>query len=624
MSLSSFVGHDDARLALVLNAIEPRCGGVLFAGEKGCGKSTLARLFKNLLDKDTVFVTLPLNVTEDALVGTIDIEATMSTGMKVVQPGLLSRAHRGVLFIDDVNLLSPESVSLVLEVSGRRVNVLEREGLSERHDADFMLIATMDPEEGFLSPHLLDRFGMCVFWESLREKGDRILVIKRALASGFDLPGSVDPADEALRNRIEHARDLLQTLTVPGNVTEYIAQTCLENAVAGHRAELFLFYATKAYAAYCGDKIANTGHVDAVAAFVLMHRRREVVPPEQEAPHEHDRSDTKAEPEPEDNDAPNEEQSSRSEPSQSNEDESSAPQDRDDLTSDISLHETAMRDEIFDTGETFRAKRLSFRKDRLKRLSSGRRTKTRSKDKGGRYVRSILNSHDDVAIDATIRAAAPFQQVRGPHHMLVIHDSDLRYKQREKKTGHLVIFAVDGSGSMAARRRMVATKGAIQSLLMDCYQKRDKVALLVFRRDKAEIVLPPTSSVEHASRRLKEIPTGGKTPLSSGLMEAHALIRRYAKKSPETRFLLIVITDGRANHSVSGLSPREEALRIARLICETPSTDVIVVDTEDKDKFLRADLAVPLAAELNAAYYTMDDLKADYLVEMVQKETSRD
>ena len=192
---------------------------------------------------------------------------------------------------------------------------------------------------------------------------------------------------------------------------------------------------------------------------------------------------------------------------------------------------------MFDTGETFHTKRLSFRKDRLKRLSSGRRTKTRSKDKGGRYVRSIFNAPDDVAIDATIRAAAPYQQVRKRQNMLVIHDRDLRYKQREKKTGHLVIFAVDGSGSMGAQRRMTEAKAAIQSLLMDCYQKRDKVAMIVFRKDKAETVLQPTSSVEHASRTLKEIPTGGKTPLSSGLVEAHALIKRYAKKAPETRFL---------------------------------------------------------------------------------------
>ncbi len=257
MGFSVFVGHQDARLALILNAIDPRCGGVLFAGEKGSGKSTIVRLFTRLLPDGTAFITLPLNVTEDALVGTIDIEATMSTGRKVVQRGLLSRAHCGVLFIDDVNLLSPESVSLVLEVSGRRENVMEREGLSARHHADFMLIATMDPEEGFISPHFLDRFGMCVLWESLREKSERILVVKRAMANQFDFACPLEPADDALRSRVMNSAEFLKQVRVPESVMEYIAQTCLENAVSGHRAEVFLFYATKAYAAYRGDSTSE-------------------------------------------------------------------------------------------------------------------------------------------------------------------------------------------------------------------------------------------------------------------------------------------------------------------------------------------------------------------------------
>lgn len=620
MGFSDFIGHQDARLALILNAIEPRCGGVLFAGEKGSGKTTLARLFRRLLPGGTPFVTLPLNVTEDALVGTIDIEATISTGKKVVQKGLLSRAHSGILFIDDVNLLSPESISLVLEVSGRRVNFMEREGFSERHDADFMLIGTMDPQEGFLSPHFLDRFGMCVLWETLWDRVDRTLVVKRTMSDRFSPDGSHSLADEALSNRIQSCRSFLEQVTVSESVSEYIAQTCLENAVAGHRAELFLYYATRAYAAYHGHKKASTSHVDAVEPLVLVHRRRSVVSPEEQTTHEHNREDRKNEQQPESHDTQNDREQGRDEAPQTDNAESFAPDDSHEFSPDTSLRETALKEEVFDTGDTFRTKRISFRKDRLKRISSGRRTKTRSKDKGGRYVRSILSSQDDVAIDATIRAAAPYQSVRNRRNMLVIHDRDIRYKQREKKTGHLVIFAVDGSGSMGAQRRMTETKGAIQSLLMDCYQKRDKVAMIVFRKEKAETVLPPTCSVEHASRRLKEIPTGGKTPLASGLMEAYNLMKRYAKKAPETRFLLVTITDGRANQSLSGLPVREEIMRISRLLAEIPGTDYIVLDTEDKTKFIKADLAISLADQLNASYYTIEDLKADYLVDMVNRE----
>ena len=623
MGFSDFVGHDDARLALILNAIEPRCGGVLFAGEKGSGKTTLARLFQRLLPVGTPFVTLPLNVTEDALLGTVDLDATIRTGKRVVQTGLFSRAHGGILFIDDVNLLAVESVSLVLEVNGRRVNLLEREGISGQHNSEFMLVATMDPQEGFLSAHFLDRFGMCVFWEGLREKTERILVVKKALAGRFGLDEILSPSDEGLRHRIENSRNFLQKVGVSDGVTDYIAQICLENAVSGHRAELFLYYGTKACAAYLGERNATTNHVDAVAPLVLVHRKRQLMPPEQEASEPHEREGQEKDRQSESKDKKNEHSSRGTKLSQAENNEGSHRDERDAFDLSASPRETALKEEVFDTGETFHTKRLAFRKDKLKRTSSGRRTKTRSRDKGGRYVRSILKGEDDVAIDATIRAAAPYQHLRGHQRMLVIHDSDLRFKQREKKTGHLVIFAVDGSGSMGAQRRMTATKGAIQSLLMDCYQKRDKVAMLVFRKTRAEIVLPPTSSVEHASRRLKEIPTGGKTPLSAGLMEAHALIKRYAKKAPETRFLLVVITDGRANHTLSNRPAREEILRIAQLLREIPSADYVVLDTEDKSKFLKADLAVPLATHLNARYFTIDDLKADYLVEMVKRERDR-
>lgn len=619
MGFSDFVGHEDARLALTLNAIEPRCGGVLFAGEKGAGKTTLARLFRRLLPEGTAFVTLPLNVTEDALLGGIDIEATIKSGAKTLQQGLLSRAHKGVLFVDDVNLLSAESVSLLLEVNGRRSNVLEREGFSIRQDADFVLLATMDPDEGFLSPHFLDRFGMCVLWEGLREKRDRIRIVKRAMANRFGGTEIAGPIDEALRNRIVNSRAFLEKVSVSEAVTDYITRTCLENAVAGHRAEVFLFYATKAYAAYRGDKKATMEHVDAVAPLVLTHRRRSLAPQEEHPPPEHEPEDPRDENDSEDDQAHTPPEDSGSDQQNSDREESSPG---DGIDPQPSSRETALREEVFEVGQPFQTKRLSFRKDRLKRLASGRRTKTKSKNNGGRYVRSILRGEKDVAIDATIRAAAPYQRIRDRQGILVILDGDMRYKQREKKTGHLVIFVVDGSGSMGAQKRMTATKGAVQSLLMDCYQKRDKVAMIVFRKDKAEIALQPTASVEHASRRLKEIPTGGKTPLSSGLLEAHALTTRYAKKAPETRFLLVVITDGRANHALSDLHPREEIKRIACLVAETPYVDSVVIDTEDKSKFMKADLAVPLAAHLNAGYYTIEDLKADLLVEVVKSRTA--
>lgn len=616
MGFSDFVGHEYARLSLVLNAIEPRCGGVLFAGEKGSGKSTLVRQFAKVLPEETPFVLVPLNVTEEALLGTIDVEYTIRTGTKKVQKGLFSRAHRGILFIDDVNLLATEAVSLVLEVNGRQQIILEREGLSATADASFMLVATMNPEEGHLSPHVLDRFGMCVFWESLREKSQRKLVIQRELDNRYCCAEPRSAADEALYNRILHCRDFLPQVVIAEEIANRIAELCMENGISSHRAEVFLFYATRAYAAYVGHRTASFEDVEIVAPLVLLHRQRQIVTPLQEpsATRESQYSDAPSSPS---NNAPSDEQETGQKHHHPQTQFSSFTEDR--VDKDMSFSQGPAQEHVFGAGQPFPIKRLVFRKDRVRRVARGRRTQTNSKDKGGRYVRSILSKRDDVAIDATIRAAAPYQRVRNRCDILLIQESDLRYKQREKKTGHLVIFVVDGSGSMGAQKRMVETKGAVKSLLMDCYQKRDKVAMIVFRNAKAEIVLQPTSSVEHAARRLQEIPTGGKTPLSAGLLESYELIQRHAKKAPETRFLLVLVTDGRANQALSDLPVKEEVRRIARLIGELPHTDTVVVDTENKTSFLAANLALPLAAELDADYYTIENLKADYLVELVQK-----
>ncbi len=619
MRFSEFVGHPEAKLALILNAIEPHCGGVIFIGEKGTGKTTLIRLFRSILPDGTPFISVPLNVTEDALLGTIDIETTVQTGRKSMQAGLLSRAHRGVLFMDDVNLLSPEVVSLILEVSGRKKNIMEREGLSESQEANFILVSTMNPEEGQISPHLLDRFGMCVVWEGIPGKKERMLIIKKSLTQPFVHHGDASFADDALREKILSCRIFLQDVTVPTDVVEYIAQTCGESGASGHRADVFLFYAAKAYASYCGDKTVTTRHVDVVSPLIMTHRQR-IIKGQEELPQGHDGED----PEKNRNEQKNGDNREHNDHRQSSEtDSGSPPTEGAGENTDVSappseLQERAMKEEVFATGEVFNTRRFIFRKDRMKRLTSGRRTKTRSKDKGGRYLKSMLKQVNDVAIDATIRAAAPYQLIRNRREILIIHEDDMRFKQREKKTGHLVVFAVDGSGSMGAQRRMVEAKAAVQSLLMDCYQKRDKVAMIVFRKDRAELVLPPTSSVANASRRLQEIPTGGKTPLSAALIETHALIRRVSKKAPETRFLIILITDGRANHRLSNLSIAEEIRRAAQLIKEISTADCIVVDTEEKGKFLTTDLAMNLAAYLNAEYYTIDGLKSEHLTDMVQ------
>jgi magnesium chelatase subunit D len=246
--------------------------------------------------------------------------------------------------------------------------------------------------------------------------------------------------------------------------------------------------------------------------------------------------------------------------------------------------------------------------------------KTLSRDKRGRYVKSIERGlANDIALDATIRAAAPWQQARGAGQALLIQPEDILYKQREKRIGHLTVFVVDGSGSMGAQQRMIAAKGAIQSLLLDSYQKRDKVAMIVFRRDHAELVLPPTSSVQLASRLLQQIPVGGKTPLGAGLQCAYDLLRRMRLKSAETRFLVTLITDGKANHSMSELSPVEEVQRMAFALKEQPGTEFIVVDTENTSSLVRTGNARSIAVQLGAQYFPMDTLRSENLAAVVQR-----
>ncbi|MGB9628238.1 MAG: VWA domain-containing protein, partial [Thermodesulfobacteriota bacterium] len=486
-----------------------------------------------------------------------------------------------------------------------------------RYPSRFILIASMNPEEEDISSHFLDRFGMCVIWEGLKDRLQRIEIIKKVAFPEAVKSENLLFLDKSLKEKISSSKQFLENIKIPESVNEYISQLCLENGVSGHRGELYLRFAARALAAFDGDQVVSKEDVDKVSALVLTHRKRLLEQMEQRKDH----------PNPDETLSDKEkEKGNLKDPERTNKDFSPRRFDireaGDGKDSNHRQLESSPREEVFEIGTPFKIKRIVFKKDRIYRSSSGRRTKTRVKDRGGRYVRSIFRGRDDIALDATIRACAPYQRMRGRRDILLIQKEDLRFKQRERRMGHLVIFVLDGSGSMGAKRRMIETKGAILSLLIDSYQRREKVSMVVFRKERAEVVLPPTRSVEFALKRLKEMPVGGKTPLTAGLLESYKLIQRERMKSPETRFLLILITDGRANQTVTDLPLRDEIKGMVRLFKNLSFIDLIVIDTEDKKGFLRTDFALQIALELGAEYYTVDNIKSEFLTELVQDKIS--
>ncbi len=611
---AALVGLDQLKTALLLNAIFPGIGGVLIRGEKGTAKSTAARALRDILPRLAIvagcpyhcdpaniwpecphcsalaeraavempvpFVDLPLGATEDRVLGTLDFERALRESRRVFQPGLLADAHRGILYIDEVNLLADHLVDVLLDAAAMGVNTVEREGVAITHPARFLLIGTMNPEEGDLRPQLLDRFGLMVVVSGPRDPEVRAEVVRRRLDFECDPIGFAavwHSEQQAMRDRIRRGQEMLPQVTIEASLVNLISRLCCEMEVDGLRADLVMNKTASALAASQGRLQVTVDDVRAAAELVLPHRRRR-------KPFERPGLDQ---------------------------------QRLDDLFSEGREErgegQEEKGEECFAPGPARPASRIEVLAPHSSPLvpPPGRRNLA-SAQRTGHYVRAVaMKQAGDLAVDATVRAAA--RRGAAPDGKLSIQPGDFQYKQREGKVGTLILFVVDASGSMAARRRMEAVKGAVVSLLQSAYEQRDQVGVIAFRGVAAEVLLPPTRSVELAEEALRQLPTGGRTPLAHALVIGHELLAKAQRSHPELPVLLVLLSDGKANVPLPGVpgDPWDQALQAATRIADA-GTPTLVLDPEVG--FVRLGRAQQIAQALAAEYLGLEDLSSQDLV----------
>lgn len=623
---AAVLGQDDIKKALIWNIVNPKIGGVLISGEKGTAKSTLVRGAGAIAGYIRI-VDLPLNITEDRLIGNIDFEHAVKYGEKRFEPGLLHRADGNILYVDEVNLLSDHIVKALLESASSGVNIVEREGVSYRHDAKFILVGSMNPEEGGLRPQFLDRFGLYVEVKGEQDLRKRVEITRRRIEyenapSAFHKKWRAET--EKLTLAIEKARQMLPRVSVTDNAMQLAASIARESNCAGHRAELVIVETAKAIAAYGGRTVLNIADIKEAAKYALPHRARQNEPPDMpDQPEEHDESPETDQPESgsDNTGQENSQQETTPRPQSSAEEPPSDErgEDKPENQPDEQPRPGEQPETVFDPGEPFAVSRwLSGKNSGLIKKGSGRRSLIATSSMQGRYVRyafPVGNDIRDIAIDATLRAAAPYQQIRETNGTAVsIAKSDIRVKVRERRTGNTIVFVVDASGSMGANKQMTAVKGAILSLLNDAYQKRDKVSLIAFRKNSAELLLGITRSVELAEKRLAVLPTGGVTPLAAGLDMAFEVVKAAKIKDKDMLPVIVLVTDGRATYSERGADAFGDALRSASRI-GAEKIKSVVIDTDRN--FIRLNLAEKLAAAMDADRYQLEDLRAQSVLAAV-------
>ena len=658
---TAIVGADDMALALILTTISPDVGGVLVRGEKGTAKSTMVRALADVLPPQMVvagcrfgcsppapdstcpdgphsrdgatalrparIVELPVGATEDRVIGSLDLGKALGGGQIAFEPGLLAAAHRGILYVDEVNLLHDHLVDLLLDAAAMGRNTVEREGISVSHAARIVLVGTMNPEEGELRPQLLDRFGLTVEIAASRDPRERAEVIRRRLDYDADAEGFTSRYDDAqgdLRLRIATARDRLVQTELSEWALLKIATVCAGFEVDGMRADIVTARAARAHAAWSGRTEVTRDDIRVAARLALPHRRRRNPfdsPGLDEALLDQLLGDDQPPP---DDDGARPHDDGAPAPLDDGAAQQGAVDHREDASSPTPPAPPGSSEEppagvpeplpapagVAGAGEPYGIPEWSLRG--VGRGSSGKRS--RAITDSGRTIRSSTDRSARLHLHATISAAAPKQRDRagGGAGRLVLDAADVRTAVTEGRESNLILIAVDASGSMGARRRMDEVKTAVLSLLTDAYQRRDRVGLITFRADHAELALPPTSSVEAAVACLATLAHGGRTPLAEGLITAARCLAAEHIRDPSRRALLVLVTDGRATAGV-------DALARARATADRWSStkvEALVVDCETGPFRMR--LAADLAHRMGARYVALDDMAASALVDIVR------